>query len=74
MISGELTKKIEIPEGAIVNCPKEKNAMIRICIKCVVCDYYTGIMKVQAEGRFDLANRLVCAHPMTRSIGLVLEV
>lgn len=68
------TNTVEIPERALVHCPKHKFALRRVR-KCEGCDCFGGLnerLKGDAVP-FEGAYSVVCIYPMSRAISMEAE-
>lgn len=59
-----------IQSNLFVHCPKKKFALTR-AVDCPNCDFFETILRVSEDERQEMALRIFCAHPITRSLTIV---
>jgi len=60
----------DVQNNLFVHCPKVTFNLTR-AILCSDCEYFKSMLRVSDDNRQEVALRVVCAHPITRSLTVV---
>ena len=61
----QIHKNYDIPDNAIIPCPKEMFKHIR-AERCSWCDVYKGVVVLDDAENWGDNHRVLCAHPIMR--------